>query len=86
MHKPQNNYLTFSKEKYESAVESGVLISDADKKKIRGQHGKVISVSDHITTIKPGDGIIYDQHNAFEVMVYGELVSCCRLQDVILVK
>lgn len=86
MHKPQNNYLTFSKEKYESEVKSGTILTDADKKKIRGQHGKVISVSEHITTIKPGDGIIYDQHNEFEVMVEGELVSCCRLQDVILVK
>lgn len=85
MHKPQNNYLTFSKEKYESETKSGMVIPDTDKSKIRGQHGKVISVSEHILTIKPGDKIIYDQHNAFEVMVEGTLTSCCRLQDVILV-
>ena len=84
-YKPQNDYLTFSKEKYDSNTSAGMLISESDKTKIRGQIGTVTAVSDLITNILPGDRIYYDKHNSFEVIIDGNTTSVCRYRDVILV-
>ena len=84
-YKPQNDYITFSKEKYDKSTSAGMLLSESDKTKIRGQIGTVTAVSELITNISPGDKIYYDKHNAFEVIIEGVTTSVCRYRDVILV-
>jgi co-chaperonin GroES (HSP10) len=91
-YKPQNEYLTFRKEKYEEKTKDGMLLSDEEKKSIRGQIGTVLEVSpfipvgeDGVQVVKSGDRIYYDRHNAFDVHIDGEEVSVCRYRDVMLV-
>ena len=84
-HKPQNAYIAFEKEPYDSETESGTVMTNSQTAKIRGQIGKVLAVPEDLTKVKAGDRMYYDKNNAFEIKVDGKMIWVCTYRDVILV-